>query len=70
MLVPGRSSAAGKVIEQLPEPEWSYTLPEGHTFWGHHRQLTEQQAVIRSNGQDSHRLTGQDEVFRYAVRIH
>ncbi|MFD1907145.1 hypothetical protein ACFSQ7_28860 [Paenibacillus rhizoplanae] len=34
VLVPGRSSAAGKVIEQLPEPEWSYTLPEGHTFWG------------------------------------
>lgn len=34
VLVPGRSSAAGKVIEQLPKPEWSYTLPEGHTFWG------------------------------------
>ncbi|WNS45558.1 hypothetical protein [Paenibacillus sp. MMS20-IR301] len=34
VLAPGRSAAAGKVIEQLPEPEWSYTLPEGITFWG------------------------------------
>lgn len=33
VLLPGRSSAA-KVIEQLPKPEWSYTLPEGQTFWG------------------------------------
>ncbi|NQX44037.1 hypothetical protein HQN87_01730 [Paenibacillus tritici] len=34
VLVPGRSSAAGKVIEQLPTPEWSYTLPDGLSFWG------------------------------------
>ncbi|MGG4132152.1 hypothetical protein ABEW19_28260 [Paenibacillus illinoisensis] len=33
VLAPGRSAAAGKVIEQLPEPEWSYTLPDGYTFW-------------------------------------
>lgn len=32
--VPGRSSAAAKVIEQLPAPEWSYTLPDGLSFWG------------------------------------
>lgn len=33
MLAPVRSAAAGKTIEQLPEPEWSYKLPEGYTFW-------------------------------------
>ncbi|WP_339256307.1 hypothetical protein [Paenibacillus sp. FSL P2-0136] len=33
VLLPGRSSAA-KVMEQLPKPEWSYTLPDGITFWG------------------------------------
>ena len=34
VLLPGRSSAAAKVIEQLPAPEWSYTLPDGLSFWG------------------------------------
>ncbi|WP_339224766.1 hypothetical protein [Paenibacillus sp. FSL H8-0332] len=34
VLLPGHSSAAGKVIEQLPTPEWSYTLPDGLSFWG------------------------------------
>lgn len=34
VLLPGRTSAAGKVIEQLPAPEWSYTLPDGLSFWG------------------------------------
>lgn len=33
VLLPGRSSAA-KVMEQLPKPEWSYTLPDGLSFWG------------------------------------
>ncbi|QUL57677.1 hypothetical protein KDC22_15055 [Paenibacillus tritici] len=34
VLLPGHSSAAGKVIEQLPTPEWSYMLPDGLSFWG------------------------------------
>lgn len=30
LLVPDRTSAAYK-SQQLPEPEWSYKLPEGYT---------------------------------------
>lgn len=33
VLVPGRPAAAAQTIEQLPEPEWSYKLPEGQSFW-------------------------------------
>lgn len=34
LLVPGQASAAPKVMDQLPEPEWSYKLPAGYRFSG------------------------------------